>query len=1084
MVPSFDRLEALRECCRDQASFIRLQQILAIAPEITHPSQLAGLEQADVGSAAVVPQMPQLALNSAEHSATHALDRCCSTTLTRSNLLQGAVAATHQLLTHADSTQAIAAALAILGQAVGGDRVYIFAVHPHPTTGELTASQQFEWVQEAITPLASHPALQNQICAAHPLTTWYPQLAIGHTVGGLVRELPEVERQALLPDILSILVVPIEINHRLWGFMGLDDCHAERQWSNDEKATLQLLAASIGGAIAYHQATLDRQQAEADRQESETRYKAMLDASPDLMFRVNRAGQYLDGKGTHETEISPEQVVGRYIAEVLPPEVAELCAQAVQQTLDTGELQTCEYQLPSATGLRDYEARIVVSGTDEVLTIVRDVTIAKCQEAERRRVEAELRTSKERLHSFFKATFEAVIIHDFNQILDVNPAAEDLLGYTTAEMIGMPLLKLVAQHSLEIVFEHWRSLSTPDQPYAYEAWGQKQDGTLFMAAVSSKVIEYRGQKVRVASIRDITDRKQAEAALRLSEEKFSKAFRSSPNLMTIATLEEGRLIEVNESFLQAIQYRHEDVIGRTVHELEIWANPSDRLKMTQLLRQHGTIRNLECQFRTKTGVLFTALCSAEAIQIGGELCLIDVAVDITDRLRTEQQLWAAAERDRLLGEIALRIRQSLNLEQILNTTVAEVRQFLHADRVYVGHTDDQGLGQVLAESVDPQWRSILDLTRAGEQQIQEFHAIFAKGRSHVVTDVAELSPYPAIAAHYADYQIRASLGVPLVLNNQMFGLLVVNQCSAPRQWEPFEVHLLEQLATQVSIAIQQAQLYRQVQDLNAGLEQQVAERTAQLEQKTVQLQQKMEELQELNQLKDEFLNAFSHDLRTPVMGISLVINNLLNQGGDMIAVTRSILERMVQSSNHQLNLISSLLQAYSSETQGVILQYELVQLGLLTQVVVADLEPLIAKNQATFENRVPPDLPLVNADPLQLRRVFENLITNALHHNQPGIHLTLEASVKEEMLGLTIQDDGVGMTKALCDRLFERYVRGDNSRHTGIGLGLYLCRQIITAHGGQIGVHSAPTIGSTFWLTLPLAIPSVAQPNLTAMADV
>ncbi|NJN87589.1 MAG: ATP-binding protein [Leptolyngbyaceae cyanobacterium SL_7_1] len=133
---------------------------------------------------------------------------------------------------------------------------------------------------------------------------------------------------------------------------------------------------------------------------------------------------------------------------------------------------------------------------------------------------------------------------------------------------------------------------------------------------------------------------------------------------------------------------------------------------------------------------------------------------------------------------------------------------------------------------------------------------------------------------------------------------------------------------------------------------------------------------------------------------------------------------------------------------------------------------------------MPPDLPLVNADPLQLRRVFENLITNALNHNPPGIHLTLNATVETEMIRVTLQDNGVGMAEDVRDHLFERYSRGRNSRHSsGIGLGLYLCRQIITAHGGQIGAISAPGEGATFWLTLPLAIASTANADPEAIAD-
>src|SRR5579883_1640433 len=110
------------------------------------------------------------------------------------------------------------------------------------------------------------------------------------------------------------------------------------------------------------------------------------------------------------------------------------------------------------------------------------------------------------------------------------------------------------------------------------------------------------------------------------------------------------------------------------------------------------------------------------------------------------------------------------------------------------------------------------------------------------------------------------------------------------------------------------------------------------------------------------------------------------------------------------------------------------------------------------------------ADAGLIRRVFENLLTNALKHNPPGLHLTLQAMIIDDLIRCTVQDDGIGMTQAECDSLFERYARGTRTRRsTGIGLGLFLCRQIITAHGGQIGVISTPGAGATFWFTLPLA---------------
>jgi two-component system sensor histidine kinase/response regulator len=139
---------------------------------------------------------------------------------------------------------------------------------------------------------------------------------------------------------------------------------------------------------------------------------------------------------------------------------------------------------------------------------------------------------------------------------------------------------------------------------------------------------------------------------------------------------------------------------------------------------------------------------------------------------------------------------------------------------------------------------------------------------------------------------------------------------------------------------------------------------------------------------------------------------------------------------------------------------------------------MLKKNQATLKHLISTDLPLVRADFNQLWRVFENLLANALKHNPPGVMLTLGAEVIEvssqesgvvQMLRCTVSDDGAGMTTEQCSHLFELYTRGNNTGHTtGLGLGLYLCRQIITAHGGEIDVISSPEAGTKFWFTLPL----------------
>jgi PAS domain S-box-containing protein len=246
-----------------------------------------------------------------------------------------------------------------------------------------------------------------------------------------------------------------------------------------------------------------------------------------------------------------------------------------------------------------------------------------------------------------------------------------------------------------------------------------------------------------------------------------------------------------------------------------------------------------------------------------------------------------------------------------------------------------------------------------------------------------------------------------------------------------------------------------------------------------------------------FFHAVSHDLRNPVLGTLMVLRNLIKEGGggkgdrgekgetnnilvpstspptfpsspSPIPVPRSILERMVQSSERQLNLINSLMEAHVSDVQGIALQLEPLHLYAIVEDAIADLKPMLTENQATLINLVKPALPRVKGDSIQLWRVFSNLIANAVKHNPPGLDITVTATSEDEnKIYCTVTDNGVGMTKQQCASLFDLYFRGGNVRNSlSLGLGLYLCKQIIKAHGGEIGVESSPNAGSTFWFTL------------------
>ena len=204
--------------------------------------------------------------------------------------------------------------------------------------------------------------------------------------------------------------------------------------------------------------------------------------------------------------------------------------------------------------------------------------------------------------------------------------------------------------------------------------------------------------------------------------------------------------------------------------------------------------------------------------------------EIAQRQRLIAELGQQTERERLMSAISGQICASLNLEEILNTTVTEVRQFLNCDRVVVYKVEaNSGVATVVAESTQPNYHSLLNI-KIATPLFGERLAYYAQGNMRVIDDIQRQESHTAINQFLQQQQVKASLTVPLVYGNKFWGLLAIHQCSGAREWQKLEVDLLKQLSTQVSIAIQQSELYQQVVELNANLENQVQERTKQLQQ--------------------------------------------------------------------------------------------------------------------------------------------------------------------------------------------------------------------------------------------------------------
>lgn len=320
-------------------------------------------------------------------------------------------------------------------------------------------------------------------------------------------------------------------------------------------------------------------------------------------------------------------------------------------------------------------------------------------------------------------------------------------------------------------------------------------------------------------VRDITDRKRAEAALRISEEKFSKAFRSSPDFITISTLEEGRFVDVNESFLRSSGYSREEVIGQTTASLGIWSEPQERARLKQMLQTQGAIHSLEFEFCKKSGEIIVGLLSAEIINLADQLCLLAVTTDITERKQAEEVLRLSeakyrelAQQEELLNRLAKAIRNSLDLERILETAVYEIRNLLSIDRCHFMwfHSSPQPYWEIVkeAKTLDQPshlGRYFLDSVVSNPEAFMADLLEMKLRLSHDLRTLDDLVERRFLTS----LGYTAFLSLPIYVGSQGIGVLYCAHSQGIRIWVEQEVELVQAVADQVAIAISQAELYEQ-----------------------------------------------------------------------------------------------------------------------------------------------------------------------------------------------------------------------------------------------------------------------------------
>jgi len=551
--------------------------------------------------------------------------------------------------------------------------------------------------------------------------------------------------------------------------------------------------------------------------------------------------------------------------------------------------------------------------------------------------------------------------------------------------------------------------------------------------------------------------------IRQSEERFARAFNSSAVAMSVTRLSDGRFLDVNEMFCSSMGYTRAELIGRTSLEMNVYADPADRRRLVELLRQGNPPRNVEVLFRAKTGETHPALFSADLIEVGNEQCILSVLTDITEHKKTESSLREAYARSRrYLDAIAsISVSPSLVSGQVqeLSLLLTEAAaSALGVDRVGVWLFDarEEELYCLDLYEARPR-RHFAGAILKRSQYRNEFE--YLQGAKYLDAHDALSDPR---TAGYAENYLKP-LGIVSLLNavirtaGRNLGVLCLEQVRQARRWTPDEIGFACQLADQVAMCIMNSERLR------------ARDARIEVEKKILQIQ-KYESL-------GVMAGGIAHDFNNL---LSAILGNLELSALDLPRVSsiRPRIEAALAATRRATELTRQML-AYSGKGAFISRRTNLSALLEADKHIIRSGVP----QSVDFTCRLRPDLPAVMADADQVRQAVLALVANAAEAvgDGPGTvtvstgtmdcdEVCLASSRLEErpapgrFVWLEVADTGCGMDEPTRQRIFEPFF---SRKFTGRGLGMAAVLGIVRGHGGAIFVETAPGRGTAVRMLFP-----------------
>ena len=901
-----------------------------------------------------------------------------------------------------------------------------------------------------------------------------------------------------------------------------------------KRTPVEINATVIGTEGKHHILTLcrditERKQAAEALNQSRERYRLLHEYAPVGILLVNRLGQIL------EVNASAVQILGSPSAEAtrtinllaFPLLVEAGISAAFRSCVETGRVVLGEYPYTTKWGRSLHMLLRFVPIFDDrgqvnlVHTIVENVT-------ERKHAENSLRESEEKYRVLFEGSPLGILAADVETgaFVVANPSMCRMLGYSEPEIMQLGITDIYPKDALDLAKSEFELMVQHKKMMTSALPCLRKEGSVLYADITAAATIINGRSCMVGFFSDVTDRRKAEEALRRSEERFSKAFKTSPYSYVIARKEDGRIIEVNDAFTRISGFSREEALAGSTLSLGIWVDQKDRQRMLAALDQNGVIERMETRLRAKNGEIVTALLFARMIQLGDQSCILSIMEDITERKQAEEALRESEENFRVLfnespmptlmsempsgkmNYVNKRLAEQVgrNVEDIIGKTPNELNLLRNPD-------DQDKLTKIIAEKgyVDNvELEETMPDGALGAVSIS-MRLVTLRGKPHCMTIIQDITERKrmeeALQKSEQKYRELANTVPVGIFEFDFCGKLTfVNKTLY--EWfgytedevragvnildlaEPSDrQRLKENMAHILTLQSSPPREYCLVRKKGDKIQVLALTRPILEQGRVLGFRGILLDLTEKKKTEQALQNAAKLDaLGVLAGGIAHDFNNLLTGIYCYMDLARS------ESKEPHIAEYFETMFATMKRAKALTLQLLTFSKGGSPVQKTTPLVPFIqetaqfALSGSNVSSRfaLAHDLRPCNIDKDQIAQVIDNIVINAQQAMPSGGVIEISAAnftsgekehpslPKGDYVKVSIRDFGIGIPKEIMPRIFDPFY---TTKTKGHGLGLATCYSIVGRHGGCIEVDSEPGKGSTFHVYLPASSEPVAVKN-------